>query len=699
MQEDTYTGGDVLRRTQSRVFDELSRLRETLGGMGQLTQHSYDDNNNQTATVDPLNRSSSANFDALDRLIKQIDPDAYEATYAYDARDNVSTVTDQRGLSTDHVYSGLDDLLQLTSPDTGVTTHTYDASGNRTSQTNARGIVTNYHYDALNRVVQVEYPGATSLNVDYTYDTGNNRVGRLYRMQDNTGTITYYYNARGKLTRERRSTQGHVYDTLYNYDRAGNLAKITYPSGKVVQYVLNSIKQVREVRLIEGGSTTVLASGLTYRPFGGLQKLVYGNGLTLTQGWDLDYRPTNSRVLPVQDLRYFYNNADNIVEIRDIVDRSRDQDFGYDNLDRLTAAAGIYGALSYSYDGVGNRLSKSDGTNTETYAYFGTRNRIRDTTDANNTLTDYNHNATGSITKNGDDTYGYNRYERMSKSTVNSVATTYRYDGIGQRTVKTDAGGGKAVYHFETDGRLIAETLADGTTLREYIYVNGQPLALMEAGQIHYYHLNHLGTPQKITDGSQTLVWDADYKPFGEVNLTTNSVTNNLRFRGQYFVQESGLHYNYFRDYDPTTGRYSQSDPIGLDGGINTYAYVEGNPVGYFDPYGLESCPSNMQRDWATLRCVSRPVPRPWERDRVDCAPGGDCRFYYGGPQEPSEYQRCMTNCFWQIEGGACNLGGGAMGWLMRSGPIGMGASALCSTARLSRCNDECKDVGVCRAE
>jgi len=92
-----------------------------------------------------------------------------------------------------------------------------------------------------------------------------------------------------------------------------------------------------------------------------------------------------------------------------------------------------------------------------------------------------------------------------------------------------------------------------------------------------------------MTDGNQALVWRADYEPFGQAAVTVQTVVNNpLRLPGQYYDAETGLHYNYFRDYDPMTGRYLQSDPIGLAGGFNTYAYVGGNPLTNEDPFGLD---------------------------------------------------------------------------------------------------------------
>jgi RHS repeat-associated protein len=113
------------------------------------------------------------------------------------------------------------------------------------------------------------------------------------------------------------------------------------------------------------------------------------------------------------------------------------------------------------------------------------------------------------------------------------------------------------------------------------------------SSDIKFIHNDHLGTPHAVTDESGQLVWKASYQPFGEAEADDDvdgdgvAYELNLRFPGQYYDAESGLHYNYFRDYDPSLGRYIESDPSGLQGGVNTYAYVAGNPVRITDPLGL----------------------------------------------------------------------------------------------------------------
>jgi RHS repeat-associated protein len=162
----------------------------------------------------------------------------------------------------------------------------------------------------------------------------------------------------------------------------------------------------------------------------------------------------------------------------------------------------------------------------------------------------------------------------------------YTYNGNGQRA-KKNVNGTVTIFHYNLNGQIIAESNNAGTITAEYVYLNGQPLAKMEGANTYYYHNDHLATPQKMTDASGAVVWAADYKPFGEATVTISTITNNLRFPGQYFDAETGLNYNYYRDYNPAIGKYLQADPIGLRGGVNPYRYVQNNPVNNIDPLGL----------------------------------------------------------------------------------------------------------------
>jgi RHS repeat-associated protein len=129
--------------------------------------------------------------------------------------------------------------------------------------------------------------------------------------------------------------------------------------------------------------------------------------------------------------------------------------------------------------------------------------------------------------------------------------------------------------------------------------VGDKLLAMEKDGGFYYAHTDHLGTTLRMTKKNKDkVVWLADYRPFGEAEVDEDpdgngkKVKMNLRFPGQYFDKETELHYNYFRYYHPGIGRYLTPDPIGLDGGINPFAYVENNPINFVDPYGLLCTPS-----------------------------------------------------------------------------------------------------------
>ena len=147
------------------------------------------------------------------------------------------------------------------------------------------------------------------------------------------------------------------------------------------------------------------------------------------------------------------------------------------------------------------------------------------------------------------------------------------------------------VYLYDFDGNLAAEADGDtGTILTEYVYNGASRLAMADhaTGAVYFFHNDQLGTPELMTDSTNTAVWEAAYDAFGEAAVNpASTVTNNFRFPGQYYDAETGLHYNLHRYYDPKTGRYMTPDPIGLAGGINPYVYADGDPINVTDFLGL----------------------------------------------------------------------------------------------------------------
>jgi len=626
----TGTGGSTgtscdIRKTQARIFDALGRLRKDIGAQSQTYRYDYDKSDNPETQTDAKNHSTTQIFDALDRLVEQIEPDDTPGTnsdnpkvqYSYDSEDRVKSVTDQRGLVTTYNYDAFGSMISVDSPDTGLTTYTYDDAGNRTSKTDARGQVVYYQYDALNRLTHIAAINSPSENVSYLYDdTGNGSygIGRLSHIIDVSGKTSFVYDHRGNVVQKTVAinavsgdqTVQQIYTTSYTYTLADRLQSITYPSGRQLVYTRDADGRIVSV----SNNGTILVSNINYQPFGPVSAYELGNGISRNTTFDTDYRVTDIVDLGSTtklDLDYGYDINNNINDLDDLLAPVNDQAFSYDELDRLDTASGGYGSIDYNYDLAGNRAQKthseSGTTTSDSYIYpleshrlssinrivtdgAGTTNSTRQLlyNDAGNTVQD---------TRFSGDVFNlvYNALNRFNGLGINgSPAAAYNHNALGQRVTKTTLTS-ELHYHYDESGRLLALSNENGQLIKEYLYVDGMRIARIvnDSGSMEaeYFHNDHLGRPLVLSNATQDIVWQANYLPFGEVHVVVNTTLDQeLGFPGQILDQESGFWYNYFRDYDATAGRYLQSDPTGLFGGLNTYGYALQNPARYFDPNG-----------------------------------------------------------------------------------------------------------------
>ncbi len=600
-------------KSQTQTFDELGRLMASIGAGSQSTDYDYNKMDQVTDVTDPRSKVYSKSYDGLNRLIKDTDPDLADIDYGLDDDDNLTSVTDDRSNATTYVQNGFGDVIQRVSPDTGTTTYTVNALGLVTQETDARSVITNRTFDDRGRMLTETFPASTSENVTYTYDataSGNKGKGRLTSISDGSGSMAFVYNVRGFLTSEIRVIATKSYTTTYTYDSVGRVASMTYDSGRIVTYTRDGEGRITSLKTKKdsGSSEVTVASSATYLPFGPMKGLTHGNGQVMTAVFDSDYRltdlDTTDGTTDAQDLAYTYDAASNITGITDAITSARTQTFAYDDLNRLTDADGLYGDIDYVYDTVGNRTSRvvdTGSTVTETYTYPSTSNRLTSVADGTDTRT-FTYDAAGNVidddrTSSLAFTLGYNDAGRLDEIKENGTYLSgYTYNAFQQRVEKDAVAApsplGTATIHYiyDTFGRMIAEATSAGTVTTEYIYLDAMPLGLVTdvdtTPVLSHVHTDHLGSPQKITNASGAIVWDAALTPFGVVASLTGSLTQNRRFPGQYFDIEAGFHQNWHRDYDPLTGRYVQSDPIGLAGGINTFAYVGGNPLSFVDPTG-----------------------------------------------------------------------------------------------------------------
>jgi len=190
--------------------------------------------------------------------------------------------------------------------------------------------------------------------------------------------------------------------------------------------------------------------------------------------------------------------------------------------------------------------------------------------------------------------FTYDPSGRLVQYNKGATTAQYYYNGLGQRVKKT-SGATSSFFNYDLSGQLIGEYNPSGIAKQEIIYLGAMPVATVNYAGTYYIHADWRNTPRQIDNASKQPVWAWDPQAFGD-NLPNQNpsalgtFTFNLRFPGQYYDAESGKSYNYFRDYDSSTGRYLESDPIGLRGGVNTYLYANANPVSFIDPYGLCAC-------------------------------------------------------------------------------------------------------------
>jgi RHS repeat-associated protein len=260
----------------------------------------------------------------------------------------------------------------------------------------------------------------------------------------------------------------------------------------------------------------------------------------------------------------------------------------------------------YVYDANGNRLSAEGST----YTISSTSNRLMSVSGAVNRS--YSYDAAGHTTGYSGMTFGYSDSGRL-KTVSGSASATYQYNALGER-VKKVANGTTTYFVYDEAGHLIGEYDGSGNLVQETVWMNDIPVATLRpngsAIDVYYVHTDHLNTPRRITRPSDNvIIWRWDSDPFGTTAANEdpdgdqNDFVYHLRFPGQYLDEETGLHYNYFRDYDPVIGRYVESDPIGLAGGLNTYAYVAANPLSFVDPLGLQ-----IPRDTVDAFCLRYPA-------------------------------------------------------------------------------------------
>ena len=412
-----YTGSydrKVVEEDGATVYKDVKRkyqkITEGAIGSGQsqvITLTIFDDAGNPLAkTVNPDGpdqQTTAYAYNVLNQLYQVIDPLFNVTTYAYDAHGNLASVTaTNAGVNqvTTYTYDDFGRLIASNSPDAGQTFYLYDPRNNLVSKKDARSTTVNYTYDSMNRLTKIAFPNDP--DIEYYYDGAaftlpwgtsinpedTNSKGRLtgVKIAETSGDVypryfTYQYDSRGNIINSTMGVWagGHnpVLTTLYQYDADGNLSQMTYPEGRVVNYTPQTLDPTRvaSVNTTVEGAPVSLVSNISYYPFGEVRSMEFGNGIAFNSYLDKRYFPQQITANNVLDLTYQVDGRGNITAIADGINSNRSQAFAYDLKDQLVSATGAYGAFSWSYDRLGNRLTQNAGA-IANYSYYPGANRL-----------------------------------------------------------------------------------------------------------------------------------------------------------------------------------------------------------------------------------------------------------------------------------------------------------------------------------
>ncbi|MFH1232065.1 MAG: RHS repeat-associated core domain-containing protein [Planctomycetota bacterium] len=540
-------------------------------------------------------------------------------------------------------------------PDMGTWNYEYDLLGNLTKQTDAKGQVLGFEYDQLNRLTKKSVGTGPALSVVYLYDdtAKENCVGRLSKVQDQSGSSEFFYD---KLGREIKSIKtintsevaagllgGGIGYTAYTvqreYDVVDRLTKLTYPDGEVVNYSYDSNSGFLEK--VTGQSANPLTgkqdyvSGITYNAKGQIKTIKYGNGVSTdyTYGQDLRLSQilTRSPANPltgsptIQDLNYNFDKNGNITTLTDNL-RSNIRTYSYDDLDRLTRAENVpapgggYTNFDYQYDSIGNMTYKSD-TGVMSYGQNAGPHAL---TSAGGYT--YKYDANGNMIAGKNKILAYDIENRLIAVDNGQQIESYLYDGDGGRVRKTVSLRGSAateaisttyigsLYEIEVSqsagepvSRLTKHIFAGANRVCS-ITKNSSPLAGEGKGEgISYYHSDHLGSSNIITDQTGQQVQYCEYTPYGTFaknERTTQDTGHTTHYFTGKELDSTGLYFYGARYYDPEIGRFITADTIVQSPydpqSLNRYSYCRNNPINYVDPSG-HSWFSKFINKWAGL--------------------------------------------------------------------------------------------------
>lgn len=633
--------GGAVTRTERDVLGRPVRIIDPVGGVtrlewdadGQLARRTgpdgatetwtYDGEGNLLTHTDASGGVTRTEYTHFDLPAARTGPDGARYEFEHDSALRLTRVTNPHGLTWTYTYDAADNIVSETDFDGRTLTYRLDAAGRLAARVDALGGTISYERDRLGRPVRKDVDGHVTA---YAYD----RAGRLLEAVGPDGELRYQYDRRG-LTKTELVDGRPI---SYAYDALGRRTRRTTPSGHVTSYAYGADGQAR--CLTSGGQRVEF----THDAAGRELTRIFGDAITMTSAWDEAGRLSEQHISAgrraVNSRAYAYRADGRLLSVTDRLAGART--FDLDRAGRVTAVHAQGWTERYAYDASGNQTSASwpsghpGGEANGTRTYAGTSlTRAGDVR--------FEHDALGRVTlrqktrlSRKPDTW---RYTWDAENRLTSVTTSdgtrwrYRYDPLGRRTAKQRLGAdGESVaeeVRFTWDGMTLCEQTSSQpdvphTVALTWDHRGDVPLAQTERiltaddrqdeidRRFFAIATDLIGTPTELIDESGDIAWRRSTL-WGTTTWSRDSSTYTpLRFPGQYFDPETGLHYNLFRHYDPETARYLTLDPLGLGPAPNPSTYVE-NPHSWTDPLGLAPCPRGgweSKADFSSQKVMSK---------------------------------------------------------------------------------------------
>ena len=570
---------DARGNTVSFQYDANNRRTRTSYADGTFEQVAYDALGRQTAKTDQAGLTTQYDYDALGRLTSVTDALGQITRYSYDEQGNQLTQTDAEGRTTRFAYDRMGRRISRTLPLGQTETSTYDAAGNLRTKTDFNGRTTSYTYDSVNRLTRKTPDGSLGQPpVVFSYTPSGQRAS----MQDASGTTTYSYDNRDRLL-SKATPQGTL---NYSYDPAGNLTSIrsNRAGGAAMDYSYDARNRLATVTDADGRVTSY-----SYDQNGNLAGFLYPNGVQTTYTYNPLNRLTNVTGArggtTIAGYTYTLGPSGNRTAVTEA--SGRRVDYTYDDLYRLRSEtisadpAGPNGAIAYTYDRVGNRLTRVStvaGIADQSFNY-----------DFNDRLDGEGYDNNGNTLTSGGRTFGYD-FENHLTSADGGVS--FVYDGDGIRVAKT-AGG--VTTGFLVDDRnptgyaQVLEEIVGGVAERSYTY-GLKLISQKQASGVSFYGFDGHGSVRYLTDVSGTVTDTYAYEAFGNLVAQMGATPNFYLYAGEQVEGNVGFYYLRARYLSHNSGRFLSLDPANGPGSEplqrHRYLYSTDDPVNKRDPTG-----------------------------------------------------------------------------------------------------------------